>query len=112
MPYGYCAENRTMFMNKSVWAIIQSRSWKKYINWQLNYLIWHSKSLEEIILEKTIYGGKPKNPVAYCALHNGSLTVKEMKKKGCLGKQCHHLQKNEQHEYWDQRQIMKARKES
>lgn len=63
-------------------------------------------------LEKTIYGGKPKNPVAYCALHNGSLTVKEMKKKGCLGKQCHHLQKNEQHEYWNQRQIMKARKES
>ena len=46
-------------------------------------------------MEKTIYGGKPKNPVAYCALHNGSLTVKEMKKKGCLGKQCHHLQKNE-----------------
>lgn len=45
------------------------------------------------ILEKTIYGGKPKNPVAYCALHNGSLTVKEMKKKGCLGKQCHHLRK-------------------
>ena len=68
--------------------------------------------MEEITLEKTIYGGKPKNPVAYCALHNGSLTVKEMKKKGCLGKQCHHLQKNEQHEYWNQRQIMKARKES
>lgn len=63
-------------------------------------------------MEKTIYGGKPKNPVAYCALHNGSLTVKEMKKKGCLGKQCHHLQKNEQHEYWNQRQIMKARKEN
>lgn len=37
-------------------------------------------------MEKTIYGGKPKNPVAYCVLHNGSLTVKEMKKKGCLGK--------------------------
>lgn len=49
--------------------------------------------MEEITLEKTIYGGKPKNPVAYCELHNGSLTVKEMKKKGCLGKQCHHLRK-------------------
>lgn len=44
-------------------------------------------------MEKTIYGGKPKNPAAYCALHNGSLTVKEMKKRGCLGKQCHHLRK-------------------
>lgn len=71
-----------------------------------------AKIWREITLEKTIYGGKPKNPAAYCALHNGSLTVKEMKKKGCLGKQCHHLRKNEQHEYWNQRQIMKARKES
>lgn len=41
-----------------------------------------AKIWREITLEKTIYGGKPKNPVAYCALHNGSLTVKEMKKEG------------------------------
>ena len=42
---------------------------------------------------------------------SGSLTVKEMKRKGCLGKQCRHLQKNEQHEYWKQRELAKARKE-
>lgn len=67
--------------------------------------------LKVIKLEKTIYGGRPKNPAAYCALHNGSLTVKEMKKKGCLGKQCRHLRKNEQHEYWHQRLLMKAIKD-
>lgn len=61
-------------------------------------------------MTKTIYGGKPKNPVAYCAFHHGTLTVKEMKKRGCLGKECYHLQRNEQHEYWNQRAIQKARK--
>lgn len=42
-------------------------------------------------MEKTIFGGRPNNPAAYCALHHGSLTVKEMKRKGCLGKQCWHF---------------------
>lgn len=32
-------------------------------------------------MEKTIYGGKPNNPVGYCCLHCGLLTVKEMKRK-------------------------------
>lgn len=63
-------------------------------------------------MEKTIFGGRPNNPAAYCAFHHGALTVKEMKRKGCLGKQCWHLQKNEQHEYWKQRALQKARKES
>lgn len=63
-------------------------------------------------MTKTIYGGKPKNPAAYCMLHNGSLTVKEMKRKSCLGKQCRHLRKNAEHEYWKQRELQKARKES
>ena len=62
-------------------------------------------------MEKTIFGSRPKKPVAYCALHCGALTVKEMKRKGCLGKQCWHLQKNEQHEYWRQRELAKVRKE-
>ena len=61
-------------------------------------------------MTKTIYGGTPKNPAAYCALHDGSLTVKEIKRKNCLGKQCRHLQKNEEHEYWHQRERMKQRK--
>lgn len=63
-------------------------------------------------MEKTIFGGKPKNPAAYCNLHDGALTVKEMKRKGCLKKQCWHLRKNEHHEYWKQRNLMKTRRES
>lgn len=63
-------------------------------------------------MEKTIYGGRPANPAAYCALHCGALTVHEIKRKNCLGKQCHHLQKNEQHQYWNQRALRKSRKEN
>lgn len=61
-------------------------------------------------MEKSIYGGSPHNPAAYCRLHNGSLTAKEIKRKGCLQKQCHYLQRNEQHEYWKQRELIKTRK--
>ena len=59
---------------------------------------------------KSIYGGSPTNPAGYCTLHNGSLTPKEIKRKGCLGKQCRHLVKNEEHEYWKQRERDKQRK--
>lgn len=46
----------------------------------------------------------------YCCLHCGLLTVKEMKRKNCLGKQCRHLKRFENHEYWRQRRIAKERK--
>lgn len=61
-------------------------------------------------MEKSIYGGSPANPAGYCKLHNGSLTPKEIKRKNCLGKQCHHLIKNEEHEYWKQREREKAKR--
>ena len=59
---------------------------------------------------KSIFGNYLKNPVAYCALHKGCLSVKEMKNKECLSKECFHLRKNEKHEYWNQRRILKERK--
>lgn len=62
-------------------------------------------------MEKTIFGGKPNNPAAYCRFHHGTMTVKEIKRKGCLGKQCYYLRKNEEHEYWKQRALEKARKD-
>ena len=52
---------------------------------------------------KSIFGNYLKNPVAYCALHKGCLSVKEMKNKECLSKECFHLRKNE-------RRILKERK--
>lgn len=61
-------------------------------------------------LKYTIFGNEAKNPVAYCTLHHGALTTKQMKLKGCLCKQCWHLRKNEEHEYWRQREIKKAKK--
>ena len=63
-------------------------------------------------MEQTIFGRRPKNPAAHGNHPCGSLPVKQMKRKGCLGKQCRHLQKNEQHEYWRQRELAKARKKS
>lgn len=57
---------------------------------------------------KSIYGGKPKNPIAYCHLHKGVLTVRELKTKECLKKQCRHLQKFS-HQYWDEREARKQR---
>ena len=56
------------------------------------------------------------NVVAYCRYHHCGMTVKQMKCKNCLGKQCHYLVKNEKHDYWRQREIIKqkrrARKQS
>ena len=58
---------------------------------------------------KSIYGGEPKNPPAFCRLHRGYLTVPEMRRHECLKKQCRHLCKYE-HPYWQQRQIMKQKR--
>jgi hypothetical protein len=38
------------------------------------------------------------------------MTVKQMKAKGCLQKQCWHLSKNEAHQYWQQRAAMKQKR--
>ncbi len=59
---------------------------------------------------KTIYGGEPKNPPAYCRKHRGYVTVAEMKRHECLRKQCNHLCKYE-HPYWQQREAIKKKKQ-
>ena len=60
---------------------------------------------------KSIYAGSPKNPPAFChsSLHPGYVTVKEMKRHNCLGKQCPLLEKYE-HEYWHMRDRAKKKK--
>ena len=50
------------------------------------------------------------NVVAYCRHHRCGMTVKQMKCKNCLGKQCYYLQKNEDHQYWRQREVMKQKR--
>jgi hypothetical protein len=40
------------------------------------------------------------------------MTVKQMKCKNCLGKQCWYLQKNEDHPYWKQREATKQKRKN
>lgn len=53
--------------------------------------------------------------VGYCKHHHAALTVRTLKCHECLNKQCHALQKYEEHDYWRQRaqkkELRKARKE-
>lgn len=58
-------------------------------------------------MNKTLYNTYSDNCCAYCKHHCCSMTVKQMKKKECLKKQCHYLVKNEEHDIWRQRDRMK-----
>ena len=54
-----------------------------------------------------------KRPCAYCLHHHFTMSVKQVKYKKCLDKQCHHLKKLD-HAWWEQRdtykQLRKERK--
>ena len=50
------------------------------------------------------------NVAAYCRHHRCGMTVKQMKCKNCLGKQCYYLQKDEDHQYWRQREATKQKR--
>ena len=40
------------------------------------------------------------------------MTVKQMRAKECLQKECRYLVKNENHSYWKQREIIKQKKKT
>lgn len=61
------------------------------------------------MLHRTLNNAYAKSPCAYCKHHNCSLTVKQVKQKGCLKKQCWYLKKYD-HEWWRQREAAKAKK--
>ena len=63
-------------------------------------------------MNKTLYNGCSDNCCAYCKFHQCSMTVKQMKQKECLQKQCWHLVKNEEHQYWRQREVMKQKRKA
>ena len=60
----------------------------------------------------SLSGGTPAKPAAECCLHHRLLTVKEIKQRNCLGKQCWHLCKNEDHAYWKQRELTKQKRKN
>lgn len=59
-----------------------------------------------------LYNTNSDNVVAYCQHHRCAMTVKQMRCKNCLGKQCHYLQKNESHQYWHQRDLKKQKRKN
>ena len=61
-------------------------------------------------MKQTLYNGCSDNCCAYCKLHQCSMTVKQMRLKECLQKQCWHLVKNEEHGYWRMRESMKQKR--
>ena len=50
--------------------------------------------------------------VGYCRYHHAALTARTLKGHECLKKQCNALTKYSDHDYWKQRDIMKARKKA
>lgn len=61
-------------------------------------------------MKECLFNSRSNNCCAYCKLHHCSMTVKQMKAKGCLQKQCWHLVKNELHPYWKQREVIKQKR--
>ena len=57
-----------------------------------------------------IFGTESSNVAAYCKHYNKYMTVKQIKCKNCLQKQCWHFEKNYDHKWWAQREEMKAKR--
>ena len=59
-----------------------------------------------------LYNTHSDNVVAYCRnpKHPYAMTVKQMRCKNCLGKQCRHLEKREEHDHWRQREVIKQKR--
>jgi hypothetical protein len=62
------------------------------------------------MMHKSLNNTYARSPCAYCKLHKCSLTVKQVRQKNCLGKQCWYLRKYPSHEWWKQREVLKQKK--
>ena len=59
------------------------------------------------------FANQPKGmPVGWCNhnKHRGKLSVRLMKQHKCLGKNCPFFKKNEEHQYWQEREHIKQSK--
>lgn len=61
-------------------------------------------------MKTCLYNTYSDNVAGWCIYHRCNLTVKQIKCKNCLGKQCHYLRKNEQHNWWRQREVVKQKR--
>ena len=66
----------------------------------------------EVNMVKGLYGSEIHitKAVGYCRRKGCYLTCRTLKKHECLCKQCHFLDKHEEHEYWLQREKKKLLK--
>lgn len=67
---------------------------------------------DDVMCQKTLYNGNSYKCAANCCLHKCGLTVKQIKQRKCLSKNCRHFKKYEEHSYWKQRAyVSRMRKE-
>lgn len=74
--------------------------------------IYIHKEASEIV--KGLYGSEIAHGKAcgYCKRHGCYLTVKMLRQHDCLNKQCYHLIKNEDHQWWKQREEIKQKRKA
>ena len=60
----------------------------------------------------SLYGSKinERRVIGYCHYHKCHITSTQLKQKECLKKQCTRLEKYDNHEFWKQRELKKAKK--
>lgn len=63
-------------------------------------------------MKTCLFNTQSDNCCAYCKKHRCSLTVKQMRGRECLKKQCWYLQKNEEHQFWRQREATKQKRKA
>lgn len=61
-------------------------------------------------MKTCLFNTQSDNIAGYCRHHHCYMTVKQIKCKNCLGKQCWYLVKNEEHEWWRQREVAKQKR--
>ena len=63
-------------------------------------------------LVRGLYGSEfdKSRACGFCKHHHCYLTVKQVRQHECLQKQCYYLNKNENHQWWHQRELAKQKK--
>lgn len=61
-------------------------------------------------MKTCLFNTQSDNVAAWCSHHRCYMTVKQMRHKECLKKQCNYLKKNEEHQYWKQRELTKQKR--
>lgn len=63
-------------------------------------------------MKRCMFNTQSSNVAGYCRHHNKHMTVKQIKCLNCLQKQCWHLERNEEHRWWEQRELTKERRKA